>query len=246
MVFSVPELPYSLSFAREVRVVSDLTQVFKETEVLFDYLALPLISPHLHLTPAQMKNFTLPMTRTDTILRSKDWSRFIIGQINDCVDGLASPSEHVKAKSEFALTCEIKYAMHLNIYAILIPFPRSSSLENYARIVNGFMKNDATFIMRVPARTTKSDSWALYQKFKNLCGNSPQLSVFLELSAELPEELEMRRWLGERIAFVSIDTSLFAKPEADGKPTLPDELARTLCMLFRHKVQVSLKSKNQH
>ena len=51
MVFSVPELPYSLSFAREVRVVSDLTQMFKETEVIFDYLALPLISPHLKLSP---------------------------------------------------------------------------------------------------------------------------------------------------------------------------------------------------
>ena len=120
-----------------------------------------------------MKSFALPMTRTDTILRSKDWSRFIIGKINDCVDGLGSPSEHVKAKSEFMFTCEIKYAMHLNIYAILLPFPRSTALENYARIVNGFMKNDATFIIRVPLRSEKNNSWEIYQKFKSLCGNTP-------------------------------------------------------------------------
>ena len=66
--------------------------------------------------------------------------------------------------------------------------------------------------------------WLAWNTLRCLCEQNAQLSVCLEITAELPEEVVLQRWLGEPIKSAIINTDV-RKPEARRKRETERETA---------------------
>ena len=163
----------------------------------------------------------------DTSIKSFYWSDFILGKINSHLTDCDSPYEHVRLRSEAILSQEINFAMHLSIHAIVVDLPaRSKRIENFARVINQYYQNvhnNTKFILRVEVPGNFKDAEEVYEKFlqfKMLCGHHTGISVILHFQANLPNfEQYTRRWLGEQVFGVQLDTSSFIN-NSKGFPVL--------------------------
>ncbi len=94
---------------------------------------------------------TEPMTRSDMLLSSEQWTRHVVGKLSPWIQ-LDSPHPAVRARGETAFRAEIAWAAHLGLQAVLLP-PPPADLANYARLVQWacLSTQHMQFLVRVPA-----------------------------------------------------------------------------------------------
>ncbi|RYY38873.1 hypothetical protein EON62_00135 [archaeon] len=87
-----------------------------------------------------------------------------------------------------------------------------------------------------------NDPWQWWATFRALCEHHPNVSCALELSAELPSQRHLHRWLCEPIKAAIIPTSLFVM-NAAGYPVLSRRHQYFIQSLLSHKVQFLLRGR---
>ncbi|XP_050532526.1 protein arginine N-methyltransferase 5-like [Daktulosphaira vitifoliae] len=82
----------------------------------------------------------------------------------------------------------------------------SNKYINLARVISKNLEKQIFFHFKVPIEICSWDKW---NNFRNLIGYSLQLGVVLHLNQSLPSLEEMKRWIGEPVVALLIETDIF-------------------------------------
>ncbi|CAH2100096.1 unnamed protein product [Euphydryas editha] len=195
-------------------------------------------------------------TRSDMILSPQDWNSRIVGKISEYLDP-DSPSPVVRQRHEDCLNEELSYCRGLGLPAIMLSL-HSKNSSNLARNLSTYFETShhLTLIwVSVPMvcnRTLKTNSntenekeawnepWLWWTKFHERMGWDKRVGVVIELSADLPSQEVLKRWLGEPIKAVIVPTSLFISNKK-GYPILSRAHQNVITSLVEQDAQVIVR-----
>jgi len=203
----------------------------------YDFLTIPIVNPRFEREfqgdkPASRR--TGPLTRSDLLLASSDWGSLVVGRLSPTID-VDSVIPSVRCNSEARLAQELKYASHLGLPAIMVSL-HGTSHTNLARLVSNHIAKGAAFQVwvQVPLvapnprqfeeveQVEAVDTWDWWNRFRLMANSINKINLCLAVSADIPDETQVLRWLGEPIKTVSVPTSLFLTNKK-GYPVLSRE-----------------------
>ncbi|EGD83688.1 hypothetical protein PTSG_04292 [Salpingoeca rosetta] len=183
----------------------------------------------------------------DTTVESADWSQRVVAVVSE--HDVDNHPEHEKA-----LVTELQWATHLGVAAIMLPL-QGPDCCNLASITNPFVHSAeqiATWIhvkTRAPQPPSDTDeqqeaeparsTWHWWNQFRSLCTPCTRMGLALELSANICDEEEQERWLGEPVKCVVIPTGIFLT-NAKGYPVLSRAHQRFVRRLLKLRPQFML------
>ncbi|KAL5020885.1 hypothetical protein ScPMuIL_000040 [Solemya velum] len=233
----------------------------------FDFVCLPIVNPRYkrEFICGPAKSRPGPLTRSDLALTSSDWNTLIVGKISPWIQ-VDSCVPHIQRNSEAALKQELVFASHLGMPAILITL-KNQRIANLARclsehlILNMFQQQYWIQVPLISMRDQKErltedlddtmdnilldDTWEWWHTFRTLCDNNKRVGVALELSADLPSEDVLDRWLAEPIKAVVVPTSLFLTNKK-GYPVLSKAHQAYVRKLLKMDIQIILTGVDRH
>lgn len=189
----------------------------------YTYACIPLINTKLKPDSSnnvRTLNRSELVSRADVILQGETWNRIVIKLSLDF--DVDASDKNARESSAQLFKQEVSYASYLNVSAIMFNLPLTSCIPNLARLVNVSLHDNLfiNFFVRVPMVSSNSvDTWKLWSAFSAACDYHKSIYLALELSADLPDEQELNRWLGEPIKAVIMQTSIFLTNKA-GFPVL--------------------------
>uniref|UniRef100_G3MLH5 Protein arginine N-methyltransferase n=2 Tax=Amblyomma TaxID=6942 RepID=G3MLH5_AMBMU len=89
------------------------------------------------------------------------------------------------------------------------------------------------------------DPWEWWNVFRNLAGPEKRLGLALRLTADIPDESTVRRWLGEPVRCIVLSTSVFVTNKK-GFPVLSKAHQSVLHQFFKLNVQLLLDGSCHH
>lgn len=128
-----------VSCGLDVVIAGDLNGVVEESLINFDFVCLPLVHPRYRRdfsNPHLIRN--APLTRSDFLLSSSEWSSLIVAKIPTCTSRLDSADEVSRFNAEKSFSQEVSLAMHLNVPAMMIEL-RGGECLNLARCLSSLM-----------------------------------------------------------------------------------------------------------
>lgn len=155
------------------------------------------------------------VNRADVILQADTWNRVVVKlspNLNlDDADGA------VRQRNAVLFKQEVSYASYLNVSAIMFSLPLTPGVPNLARLINVTLHDNmfVNFFVRVPISGGGDDedsalnTWKLWSAFSAACDYHRSVYLALELHADLPDQQQLDRWLGEPIRAVIAHTSIF-------------------------------------
>ena len=162
-----------------------------------------------------------PLTRSDLFLPSSDWGSLVVGRASYSIN-VDSKIEHVRHNSEARLLQELKYASHLGLPAVMVTLHGLNHF-NLARIVSNYIVKGASFQMWVQVPVCQPDlskyedrerpvqqTWDWWNTFRLVADSSSKINLCLDLTEQLPGNIEIERWLGEPVKTVSFCLLHFA------------------------------------
>ncbi|CAG8470262.1 6266_t:CDS:10 [Paraglomus brasilianum] len=168
----------------------------------------------------------IPFSREELCLQSAESLEVAVGLTSPWID-LDSTDSRIRTNSEIALRQEFAWAIYLGIGTVMI-HPPKSEFCNYARtvwsIINGtghpsvWMQLPLTLDSDEP-RKKETGSWEQWTKFRTLCSHDTRLGIALYITADLPSEKVLERWIAEPVRAVIIPTDIFLI-NAKGYPVL--------------------------
>ena len=78
----------------------------------------------------------------------------------------------------------------------------------------------------------ESSTWHRWQEMRTICEENSRLGVILEVSADLPSDEEIERWLSEPVRALVLSTDLFITNRS-GFPVLTKPFQRFLFKFFK-------------
>ena len=242
-------------------VPSNLPDALQEAidDASANFLVVPLVHPRYERSPHVPR--AEPVTRSDTLLNSGEWTTQIVGEVSPWLQ-LDSADVGARRRSEVAFKQELAWASHLSLPALLLP-PPGSGCVNYAHCVNQTTLANPAMQMwvRVPlhapaapepppsaaeppaAAAPAPTAWSCWNQLRRLCEQSVVIGVALELGLELPEDAnELRRWCGEPLRAVIIPTSAFMTNKK-GYPALSRKHQAALALLMRHHPRIIVRGR---
>ena len=162
-----------------------------------------------------------PLTRSDLFLPSSDWGSLVVGRTSYTID-VDSKINHVRSNSEARLLQELKYASHLGLPAVMVTL-YGRNHTNLARIVSNYIVKGASFQMWVQVPVCQPDlskyekremaggqTWDWWNTFRLVADSSSKINLCLDLTEQVPGNIEVERWLGEPVKTVSYCLPHFA------------------------------------
>ena len=244
-----PSIGAELFFCRDLK-----NALLDCRSALLDFVVLPLVHPRANRLPnstnQRAHKFGWPLTRSDTLLDSHQWSSAVVGRLSPWLRLDGNCESEVKA-SEAALREEIAWATHLSLSSVLAPFPAAAkACYNYARNVNHILvkaQSGLNIWLEVP-----DSEWSTWNRFRCLCDFSASLHVALKLdipSIEATEENltqeQWLRWTGEPVRALLLPMADFVF-NASGYPTLPPKTRKLVVRFYERGVQFVLTGKSRH
>uniref|UniRef100_UPI00358FBAD8 protein arginine N-methyltransferase 5 isoform X2 n=1 Tax=Myxine glutinosa TaxID=7769 RepID=UPI00358FBAD8 len=235
---------------------------------VFDFVCAPIVHPRYKreflMGPA--KNRSGPLTRSDLLMPSTDWSTLIVGKISPWLR-LHSDLDFVRRNSEAAFMEELRFAAYLSLPALLISLHQADN-SNLARCLMYHMHSShhgQAFWIHMPMVSSSTscddvidgdsqglvgidcneDTWLWWHCFRCLCDYNKRISLALEITADLPSEDEVGKWLGEPIKAAMLPTGIFLTNKK-GFPVLSRAHQQLVFRLFKLDVQFVVKGTNRH
>jgi len=257
-----------VSCGLEFTCPADLTSALQiATESKYDFISVPIAHPRHQrdFTATEQKGRLAAFTRADVILNSSDWNSLVVGKLSSYID-LDNEDEKVRKHSEKTLEQELSFAGHLGLPAVMISLRKKS--VNLARFLHNKVllspQNQARFYvwMRLPMisaeMTSKQfernseeaieddgDTWSWWNTFRCVANFERKLSLALELTADLPDDSTLERWLGEPIKCLVIPTHLF-QTNKKGFPVLSKAHQSVINKFIHQKVQIMITGALHH
>ncbi|XP_041376377.1 protein arginine N-methyltransferase 5-like isoform X2 [Gigantopelta aegis] len=261
----MPRMSTRVSCGRELHCCPDInTALDFSYKSGFDFVCLPLVNPRYRreFLEGPAKNRKGALTRSDMVLSSQDWNSLVVGKTSPWLQ-VDSQCLHIRRNSELAFREELLYACHLGMPSVMIRL-KNKNVTNLARCLNEHLI--ASFFqqqywIQVPLMSAKDqcdeliegvdknpileDTWEWWHLFRTLCDNNKRLGVALELSADMPSEGILERWLSEPVKAVILSTNLFLTNKK-GYPVLSKGHQSFIRQLFKLDVQLVLSGVDRH
>lgn len=90
-----------------------------------------------------------------------------------------------------------------------------------------------------------TDTWEWWNTFRSICNTEKKLGLALEISADLPSDEEIERWMGEPLRCVIIPTSVFLTNKK-GYPVLPRAHQTLVKKMYKLDLQVVISGASRH
>ena len=205
-------------------VPSNLPDALQEAidDASANFLVVPLVHPRYERSPHVPR--AEPVTRSDTLLNSGEWTTQIVGEVSPWLQ-LDSADVGARRRSEVAFKQELAWASHPRCRAAAAAAGLGlRQLRALRQPDDAGEPGDADVGPRAAARaggepppsaaepppavTAAPTAWSCWNQLRRLCEQSVVIGVALELGL-LPEDAnEFRRWCGEPRAVI-IPTSAF-------------------------------------
>eukprot|EP01089_Gocevia_fonbrunei_P005626 TRINITY_DN1610_c0_g1_i1.p1 TRINITY_DN1610_c0_g1~~TRINITY_DN1610_c0_g1_i1.p1 ORF type:complete len:656 (-),score=154.69 TRINITY_DN1610_c0_g1_i1:61-1932(-) len=238
--------------------VSDIVAANKKAKHAgYDFLVAPLAHPRYKRSFTKDIVRDEPWTRSDLLLSSYQWGG-VVGKISPWID-LDSNDETIRTNSVKIFKQEVAWASHLSLPAVLLPTPSFNS-PTFAQTVNQSLGGLSYMQLLVkiplispqlllqkgdPSYDITTDSWEWWNGVRTHAEYSPNLLAALELTANLPSDRILRKWLGEPVRAVILSTDLF-QTNRKGYPTLSKRHQDFIIQLFKRKVQFVISGSAKH
>lgn len=231
---SVPDLPDAIYDAQQAG---------------YSFVVAPLAHPrnqHRFVTGGE------PFTRSDLLLPSSHWTTSVVGKTSPWIDPDATDVVTSRDSTK-ALHQELMWAIHLSLPACIIPTPELNC-NNYARTINQFVQNlnYLSIWVRVPLSSgadddddVETDPWERWNALRMLTESHNRLFPAIEITANLPSDDVLNRWLGEPIRAAILPTKIFSSNKS-GYPTLSRRHQQLIFKLFTYNVQFIIKGNPKH
>lgn len=232
------------------------------TEDGYDLLVTPIVNGSNRRTfddPTLSIRHTV-FTRSDLILEAAEWHGKIVAKISETID-CDSACPRIRKHSERTLMQELSFAEHLMNCYVLIKL-RAGPSVNLARTVARHIKgailmevpmvdpkslaldwrrrgvDDATTIDGDDgddnkAVATGEDTWTWWNRFRMCADFDSKIFIALELSADIPSEAELKRWLGEPVSQIIVPSNVFIR-NAKNYPVLSKAHQAVLVAFMRN------------
>ncbi|KAJ8736847.1 hypothetical protein PYW07_000118 [Mythimna separata] len=215
----------------------------------YSFIITPIVHPRFR---RPCSGFVGGFTRPEMILAPKDWTTAIVGRLSPYLN-VDSRSSGVRERHEACLIEELSYCYGLILPAIMLSVHGRESY-NLARILNSFFETSPSCIIwaHVPMTCTRimkscgdegakdaawNETWLWWSKFHEYLEWDKRVGVALELSADLPTEEVILRWLGEPVKAVIVPTSIFHN-NRKGYPVLSRAHQRLVVSLVKNEAKV--------
>nr|XP_039272959.1 protein arginine N-methyltransferase 5-like [Styela clava] len=184
------------------------------------------------------------VTDTSFLFNSQEWASLVVGKLSYFPD-LTSVVTEKRICAEEAVKQELHFVAFLSLPAIIVEI-KSKNCSNIARMINTFLyegHHNVHIWVKVPlhSRNCEEDTWHWWNKFRTLCSHHSRIGLALELTADLPSQLE--RWQGEPIRVVYIPTSVFLMNQK-GFPVLSRAHQQFVKNLMKLNCQIVLSGPN--
>lgn len=214
-------------------------------------------------------------TRSDLVLSSQDWNTLFVGKISltidpDSVAFSVSKNSEKALEQELnyaahlglpAILISIKSPKCVNLARcihnrILSSASYQSMFQIWVHVPMRAPSDDCRIFVNEPrigcdgetildSEVPEEDTWNWWNIFRSVCNTEKKLGLALELSADLPSQSEIDRWLGEPIRCIIIPTSIFLTNKK-GYPVLSRPHQGFIQRSYKLDVQVMIKGVNMH
>ena len=232
-----------------VRTIRETLSAAEELKV--DFVLTPLFHPRLRRDDKGISSCRSgPTTRSDRELDSKGWIANVVGEISDWID-CDNHDSSIQKSSEKAMRQEFAWACHLGLQALVFPIPSLRS-PNFAAIIqqlcaaSSYQQLWVKIPLLVPLDFRNSrlnlshvtDGWEVWDSLRHSTGHNSRLFCCLELSEELPDDLnELRRWAAEPLKAIILPTKIFLENKK-GYPVLSKQHQVALSILLQFKMHI--------
>ncbi|CAK1599643.1 unnamed protein product [Parnassius mnemosyne] len=244
-----------ISCGLEYLITPDLQACLTEAlHCNYSFIVTPVVHPRFRRPYVSSVSTVGGFTRSDMILSPQDWTSRIVAKISPyiCVDSM---SPVVRQRHEDCLNEELSYCRGLGVPAIMLPL-RSSNTNNLARILQTYNETShhpSLIWASVPMVSTRiaqrnnqdveeseeawNETWHWWSKFHERLDWDKRVGVVLELSADLPAQEILKRWLGEPVKAIIVPTSIFHNNKK-GYPVLSRAHQQLVINMVEHEAQV--------
>ncbi|KAK8387035.1 hypothetical protein O3P69_018003 [Scylla paramamosain] len=221
-----------VSCGLEYPIVHELSHALQESSKSgYDFISVPLAHPRFtrEHVEGKAKARQGAFTRSDLLLSSSEWNSLIVGKLTMAsILNLESPVNSLRMNSEETLNQELTFAAHLGLPAITFSLT-SDRCTNIARILHNKVVQGVCYQVwvRVPMQAPEEaasqyrsdrkqsadgfeiDTWTWWNKFHSVANIQKKIGLTLEISADLPEQCVIDRWLGEPVRSAVLPTSIW-------------------------------------
>jgi len=196
----------------------------------YDFITIPIVNPRYEREFDKEKVASQrygPLTRSDLLLASSDWSSLVVGRLGHSIN-VDSSIQHIRQNSEARLTEELRYATHLGMPAVMIILTGDEH-TNLARMISNHIAKGATMQVWVQVPLTAPDlskyeknenvdngnvargqnTWDWWNRFRLVANSNSKINLCLCVTEQCPEEVDVMRWVGEPVKTVRVPTSIF-------------------------------------
>lgn len=219
------------SCALDISAPSNLKNVLDfMSDHSYDHVCIPISHPRYKRV--FKKNTSdlnaLAFTRSELLLNLRDWNAIVIGRVSSYID-VDSEHEPYRSQSEMVLNQELMFVSHLGIQTALIKINKANNV-NLARIIYDRCQENTLYQtnlwFEIPMENPRNranafrsdvkeeednseDPWYWWCEMRNMTSSDRRIGVALVMSADLPSQEELNRWLGEPIKAIILPTSIF-------------------------------------
>lgn len=221
----------------------------------YDMMVTPIVNPlfrrNFDDTNGLAKRHTV-FSRSDLILEAAEWHGKIMAKVSETID-CDSACDRIRKHSERTLVQELSFSEHLMNCYVLVQL-RAGPSVNLARTLSRHIKGSV--LMEVPMVDPKSlaltlrnsnddgavadDPWTWWNRFRLCADFDSKIFVALELSADIPSEAELKRWLGEPVAQIIVPSKVFIR-NAKNYPVLSKAHQAVLVAFIRNNCGIIVR-----
>jgi hypothetical protein len=139
----------------------------------------------------------------------------------------------------------VGYAVYLGTYAIVVHLPQTD-VEEWMRYLLKYAERglfgDLHVIVEVKYQVGGDRAWLDYTRLRMMMpeGTKLKMDLMLTLGKDLPAEMELRRWIAERVDYVTISSNCFVTNQK-GHPVLSVMHGNIVKKLISHKAKVIIE-----
>lgn len=235
-----------VSCGLDIEFTEDLEEsIEKSSQNGYDFICANVV--RLGCTPfetAKLGDKIGGVTNTAFLFNSQEWASLVVGKLSYFPD-LTSVVTEKRICAEEAVKQELNFVAFLSLPAIIVEI-KSKNCSNIARIISTFLHeghHNVHIWVKVPlqSRNCQEDTWHWWNKFRSLCDHHNRIGLALELTADLPSQLE--RWPGEPIRVLYVPTSVFLMNKK-GFPVLSRAHQHFVASLIKLNCQIVLSGEN--
>lgn len=213
----------------------------------YDFLVLPIVHPRFRHSFELQSTRPYSFTRSDLLLTSSEWTSLVVGVISRHLS-LDSSVMSVRRDAEEALQKELNFAAHLGLPAVMVNLNGPNNANLSRMIYSYLLKNSNCQVwVRVPMNPPKvlglDEPWHWWDTFRGNANTEKRLNLALSLDEAMADESRLKRWLGEPVKCLILQTSFFLVNKK-GYPVLPRALQNMVRQFYPLRVQFIIEGRN--